>query len=143
MVAEKPGITRVVLDTNVIVSALLFGGALDFLVSGWTRRRIVPVFSKATFDEFARVLTYPKFSLTNSEIALLIEEEVLPYFDVVDVHEEISGVCRDPGDDRFLSCAVSANADFIISGDRDLLDLVAFRGIPVVRVEEFRTGMDK
>ena len=137
MVQGKLSISRVVLDTNVLVSALLFGGSLDILVTGWKRRDFIPVFSKATFAEFASVLTYPRFSLTDPEINTIIEDEVLPYFDVVEIKEEINGVCRDPKDDIFLSCAIAARADAIVSGDKDLLELANFRGIPIIGVREF------
>jgi len=137
VVKAKPQVIRVVLDTNVLVSALLFGGMLDRLVAKWKSGVVVPVFSRATFDEFRRVLAYPRFALTESEIRVLIEDEVLPYFDVVEPPEEIRGVCRDPGDDFFLSCAVAARAHAIVSGDKDLLDMGCFREIPIISVRDF------
>jgi uncharacterized protein len=137
MVKIKPQVIRVVLDTNVLVSALLFGGKLNRLVARWKSGDIAPVFSRATFDEFRRVLTYPRFSLTESEIRFLIEDEVLPYFDVVESCENIQGVCRDPWDDIFLSCAVTGGVDAIVSGDKDLLDMGCFREIPIISVRDF------
>ena len=128
---------RVVLDTNVLVSALLFGGRLDVLIGRWKSGELIPLFSRATFAEFRRVLAYPRFGLTGPEINALIEEEILAWCEVVETGEEIRGVCRDPGDDIFLSCAVAAGADAIVSGDRDLLDLGAFRGIPILSVAAF------
>jgi len=128
---------RVVLDTNVLVSALLFGGRLDALIGRWKSGELIPLFSRATFAEFRRVLAYPRFGLTGPEINALIEEEILAWCEVVETGEEIRGVCRDPGDDIFLSCAVAAGADAIVSGDRDLLDLGAFRGIPILSVAAF------
>lgn len=123
---------RVVLDTNILVSALLFAGEMSLIAESWKKRLFVPFFSRVTFDEFKKVLSYPKFSLTVQEITALIESEVLPFFEAVEIKEEILNVCRDPADDPFLSCAVAAGADYIISGDRDLLDLGSFRGIPIV-----------
>ncbi|MFH1028094.1 MAG: putative toxin-antitoxin system toxin component, PIN family, partial [Pseudomonadota bacterium] len=97
----------------------------------------VPVFSRETFDEFRRVLSYPKFALTVQEITVLIEDEVLPFCEVVEIEKEILNVCRDPADDPFLSCAVAAGADWIISGDKDLLALGNFRNIPIVTAATF------
>jgi putative PIN family toxin of toxin-antitoxin system len=128
---------RVILDTNVLISALLFSGEPGRIVERWKSGAFVPVFSRDTFDEFRKVLSYPKFSLTVQEIATLIEDEVLPFCEVVEIGEEILGVCRDPADDPFLSCAVAADADFIISGDKDLLALGSFRNIPIVTVAAF------
>ena len=75
------------------------------------------MFSQATFQEFKKVLTYPKFALTPKEILILLEEEVLPYFEVVKVIKEVKGICRDPEDDKFLSCALASGADFVVTGD--------------------------
>ena len=128
---------RVVLDTNILISALLFSGEPGRIVEGWKSGAFVPVFSHKTFDEFRRVLSYPKFSLTVQEITVLIEDEVLPFCEVVEIEEEILSVCRDPEDEPFLSCAVAASADYIISGDKDLLSLGSFRKIPIVTAATF------
>lgn len=128
---------RIVLDTNVLISALLFGGRLESLIEKWKAGALVPVFSRATFAEFRKVLTYPRFGLTEQEINVIIEDEILPYSDVVETGEEISGICRDSGDDIFLSCALAARAEAIVSGDQDLLDLGSFRDIPILSVNTF------
>ena len=128
---------RVILDTNVLVSALLFSGELGRIVEGWKSGAFVPVFSRETFDEFRRVLSYPKFCLTVQENAALIGDEVLPFCEVVEIGEEILSVCRDPADDPFLSCAVAASADCIVSGDKDFLALGNFRNIPIVTAAAF------
>jgi len=130
-------VMRVILDTNVLVSSLLFSGGLGRIVDSWKTGAFVPFFSRETFDEFRRVLYYPKFSLTTQEIKTLIEDEVLPFCEVVEIEEEIRDVCRDPADDPFLSCAVAANCDLIISGDKDLLTLGSFRNIPIITAAAF------
>jgi len=134
---EERDVIQVILDTNVLVSALLFSGKLGRIVEGWKFGIFVPVFSRETFDEFRKVLAYPKFSLTVQEIAALIEDDILPFCEVVEIGEEILSVCQDPADDPFLSCAVAASADYIISGDKDLLTLGNFRSIPIVTVAAF------
>jgi uncharacterized protein len=134
-------VIRTVLDTNVLVSALLFSGEAGHLVSSWQARKFLPVFSYDTFDEFKRVLAYPKFSLTSREIAALFQNEVLPFCEVVDIEDEIIGVCRDRADDKFLSCAVAAKADYIVSGDKDLLVLGNFRNIPIITAAAFQEKM--
>jgi putative PIN family toxin of toxin-antitoxin system len=128
---------KVVLDTNVLVSALLFKGSLSKMVDLWKAGRIKPVFSQATFQEFKKVLTYPKFALTPKEILILLEEEVLPYFEVVKVIKEAIGICRDPEDDKFLSCALASGADFVVTGDDDLLCLKQFETAKIIKPVEF------
>jgi uncharacterized protein len=131
-------VIQTVLDTNVLVSSLLFSGEMSHLVSSWKARKFLPVFSHDTFDEFRRVLAYPKFSFTPQEIDALLQYEVLPFCEVVDIEDEIIGVCRDRADDKFLSCAVAAKADYIVSGDKDLLVLGNFRDIPIITVAAFQ-----
>uniref|UniRef100_A0A831UFN7 Putative toxin-antitoxin system toxin component, PIN family n=1 Tax=Geobacter metallireducens TaxID=28232 RepID=A0A831UFN7_GEOME len=127
----------VVIDTNVLVSCLLFGGRLAPLCDLWTKRRIVPLLSRETFDEFRRVLTYPKFSLTAEEIRSLIDLEILPYFDVVEVTETVADACRDPHDDKFLAVAVAGRAAWLITGDKDLLELHTCRETRIVAPGDF------
>ena len=130
---QKRKITpKVVLDTNVLVSALLFKRSLSKMVDLWKAGRIKPVFSRATFQEFKMVLTYPKFALTPDEILNLLEEEVLPYFEVVKVIKEVKGTCRDPEDDKFLACALASEANFIVTGDEDLLVLDRFATVKII-----------
>lgn len=128
---------KVVLDTNVLISTLLFGGQMSAIREAWRKTRIVPVLSRETFQEFVDALGYPKFSLSREEIAFLIEDEVLPYFEVVSADENVAGVCRDADDDKFLSCAVSAGAGYLVSGDKDLLELKKFRGVRIVSPASF------
>jgi uncharacterized protein len=135
---QKKEITpKVILDTNVLVSALLFKGTLSKMVDLWKAGRIKPVFSQATFQEFKKVLTYPKFALTPKEILILMEEEVLPYFEVVKVIKEVKGICRDPEDNKFLSCALASEVAFIVTGDEDLLILDQFQTVKIIKPIEF------
>lgn len=129
---KEKAIRKVVLDTNILVSALLFKGVLAGIVDLWKKGRIIPVFSRETFEEFKAVLEYPKFSLKEREIRLIIEEEVLPYFEIVADTDKAGRICRDPDDDKFITCAVSASADFIVTGDRDLLDLGIYKSVRII-----------
>ena len=128
---------RVVLDTNTLVSALLFTGTASRLVPLWQSQRIVALVSKAMLEEYLRVLAYPKFRLQDEEIRGLIEEEVLPFFEPVVVKKRLRVVKRDPTDDRFLECAVAGRAGYVISGDRDLVELGSYHGIPILPVGRF------
>ena len=76
---------RVVLDTNILVSALLFTGSASNLVPFWREGRIVLLVSKKIIQEYLRVLSYPKFSLTDLEIQIFFHEEILPFVEVVKI----------------------------------------------------------
>jgi putative PIN family toxin of toxin-antitoxin system len=134
---KKEKIGKIVLDTSVLISALLFKGELSKLVVLWQKGIIIPVISKDTFQELRSVLEYPKFSLSQEEINTIIGNEILPHFEVVEVTKDIKGVCRDPADDKFISCALSASADIIVSGDRDLCDLKRYKSVKIVTPSDF------
>jgi putative PIN family toxin of toxin-antitoxin system len=137
-VGKKPKkIIRVVLDTNVLISALLLKGELSRIVGLWQKGKIAPVISKETFDELRTVLEYPKFSLSRAEIKSLIEHDILPFFEVVNVSKHVKGACRDPGDDKFISCAISASVDWIVTGDKDLSDLKKYQSIRIIHPSDF------
>ena len=133
---EKAAI-KIVLDTNILISSLLFKGELAGVVELWKKGRIIPILSRDTFDEFKTVLGYPKFSLTTQEMKVIIEEEVLPFFEVIEVTDKIKGACRDADDDKFIACAVSASADFIVTGDKDLLDMGKYKSVKILSASEF------
>jgi len=128
---------RVVLDTNVVVSALLFRGELSCLHALWKKKAFVIAASREIIEEYIRVLAYPKFKLTEREIEALINEELLPYIEPVTDCEDINGVCQDPDDDKFLACAVAGNVDFIVSGDAHLLSLKKYEGRAIITAEKF------
>lgn len=133
---KEKAVKKAVLDTNVLISAILFKGELAAIVDLWKRGRLVPVVSRETFDEFRRVLEYPKFRLAEGEIKTIMEDEVLPFFEIVEITSEVSGVCKDADDDKFLSCAMAASADFIVSGDKHLCDIVTYKSVRILRVSE-------
>ena len=127
---------KVVLDTNVVVSALILKGRLSKLVELWQMGRITPVVSRETFDELRRVLEYPKFSLPKDEIETILRQDILPFFEVVEEVVSAAGVCRDPDDDKFLACAASAKVAFLVSGDKDLCSLRKFGSVQIVTPEQ-------
>ena len=117
--------------------ALLLKGRLNKLVDLWKTGIINPVLSKETFSELVAVLSYPKFDLSDNEIKTIIEDEILPFFMVAEIKEEVSGICRDPNDDIFLTAACNAQASLIVTGDKDLLELKNFKSIRIVTPREY------
>jgi uncharacterized protein len=129
---------RVVLDTNVVLSALLFrSGRVSWIGDAWKAKRLVPLVSKETLVELLRVLAYPKFKLTPSEQQTVLEA-FLPYAETVQVHNPPSlPKCRDPHDQKFLILAKQGQADFLVTGDTDLLAIEQFKVCPIVTPEQF------
>ena len=131
------GTLKVVIDTNVVISALLFGGAPGKLVAFWQQGIIKPAATKEIIDEYLRVLTYPKFKLSEEEINYLLYQEILPYFDIIDVQPGPQIIKKDPEDDKFIRCASAAGARYIISGDQHLLGLKEYQKIKILSPAEF------
>lgn len=116
---------RIVLDTNVVVSALRFtGGSLARIRAAWHSGTIVPLASAATVTELIRALTYPKFALSELEQRELLGD-YLPRCESVVIRDPLDHLprCRDPHDQMFLELAEAGNAQWLVTGDRDLLAL--------------------
>lgn len=128
---------RVVIDTNVIISALLLDNSVPARAFRKALKDGLFLISAAIIQELDEVLGRDKFDpyVTRDErerfLVALLRETTL-----IDIHEIVQ-VCRDHRDDKFLELAINGNADVIVSGDKDLLELSPFRGIPIVKPEEF------
>ncbi len=128
---------RFVLDTNILISALLIKNSPPFKVIKIIETIGVTLYSEETLQEINQVLTRKKFDkyLTSEEkqefIVKLVEKSELVKI------QEVIDVCRDSKDNKFLEVAVSGQADFIITGDKDLLVLNPFRNIGIITVNEF------
>lgn len=135
---------RVVLDTNVVLSALVFGGGgvAGRLRGLWQQGQFVPLISTATAQELVHVLAYPKFGLSRVEQEELLAD-YLPWTATVRITQPPPRmpVCRDPLDAPFLHLAVAGKAHMLVSGDKDLLALsVEFRkacGCRIVKLDTF------
>ena len=131
---------RAVLDTNVIVSATLIrGGNEDRILRAWQQGVFELVLSPPILEEIGRVLSYAKIQklrwTTQEEVISLLEslagESVL-----VPGRLEVRA-SRDPEDDKFLAAAIEAGAEYVVSGDKDLLDLRMYRGVRIVTPAKF------
>ena len=125
--AGASGPPVVVLDTNIVLSALVFaGGRLSRLRAAWQAGRCVPLVSQATASELIRVLAYPKFKLSADDREHLLAD-YLPYCRSVRIPARLPRlpVCRDPADQMFIELAAVGRADFLVTGDKDLLALGA------------------
>lgn len=128
---------RVVIDTNVLISALLFGGIPGILIELWKNGRIKPLISREIIDEYLKVLTYPKFSLSEEEINYILYREILPFFEVISVKHKPPIIKEDPSDDIFIQCAQTGKVRVIISGDQHLLSLTSYKGIKILSPSQF------
>lgn len=126
---------RVVLDTNVVVSGLGWPGPPAAILDAVSDGRLVLVTSAPLLAELRRVLAYPKLAKVIRDAAQFAEL-IASSSDVVTPAQTLA-VVDDESDNRVVEAAVEGAADYIVSGDADLLDLGSFQGIPVFRPAEF------
>lgn len=125
---------RVVLDTNVLVSALVFrSGSVSRLPTLWQSGALTLLASPHTMAELERVLRYPKFNLAPARIRLLLSD-YRPWCEIITVPTPPPAVpvCRDPTDRPFLELARYAAADALVTGDADLHALAGVFAVPII-----------
>lgn len=126
---------RLVLDTNTVLSGLLWQGTPGQLIEAAEAGRIELAASTALLAELQGVLARPKFAAPLAERGVRASDLFDGYAALI-VHVTPEAIPRvvpnDPDDDQVLACALAAQADAVVSGDRDLLDLKNFRGIPIL-----------
>lgn len=134
---------RLVLDTNVLLSALLFHqGSVAWLRHAWQSDAVRPLASRDTTEELIRVLAYPKFKLTDEDREDLLGD-YLPWCETVNVPAKTKVPdCRDPFDRPFLALAAAAKVDALITGDKDLLALSDSFKVPILTPAAFKERFD-
>jgi len=128
---------KIVLDTNVLVSALMFGGLPRELLDRVLAEKVTGVTSPALVEELLRTLKQ-KFGLSDADLAVL-QEETLDVFTVV-VPETTISVLKDEPDNRVLETAVSGMCAAIVTGDKELLALGSYKGIAIMSIVEYMQG---
>ena len=134
---------RVVLDASSLVSyALTRGELMRQTVAHWRAGTIVVLSSPAMRAELADVLARPAIR----QLAIVPLDELAAGLERFSEHVpgdlELTGACRDPKDDKYLSCAVRGQAHYLISSDRDLLDMLHYRGVAIVNPGQFLLALE-
>jgi putative PIN family toxin of toxin-antitoxin system len=127
---------RVVVDTNVIVSALFFRGVPYALLDAWRDRRFILVTSPEILEEYRDVAN----RLSRKHKAVNIDrfiELVTVSSEIVEPAEMISQITKDPKDEKFLACAFGGNASVIVSGDDHLLSVNGYGGLRILKPRDF------
>lgn len=131
---------RIILDTNVVMSALLWRGTPHQLLVRLRQREEVQLYSSAALlEELADVMTRPsatKRLAINNQQAHAVLLDYVAAVEIMDAPPLPQPVCRDPDDDAVLALALAAAADLVVSGDQDLLMLQTFEGIPICSVAD-------
>lgn len=136
---RSPHPPRVVIDTNLVLSALVFAqGRLTPLRHAWQGAQCQPLVSSVTATELLRVLAYPKFKLTAADQQELLAD-YLPYCTTVRMPARLPATpaCRDPSDLPFLQLAIAGKAEYLVTGDQDLLSLDGKLACPIITADQF------
>lgn len=132
---------RVCLDTNILISGLISSkGAPHEILSALRKREFLLISSLEIIDEIKRVLNYPSikknYNLTPDQIKRLTKL-VRKYSYKCRSASNLKVIKDDPDDNKFLHVAIQGKADFIVFGDKHLLDLRTFQGIPIITARQF------
>jgi putative PIN family toxin of toxin-antitoxin system len=127
---------KVVFDTNVLVSAFVTEGVCSKLLGRARRRQFQLITCPFILKELEAVLL-KKLSATKGETRQVLRILAEAISVLVQPTQPVSGICRDPDDDHILSCSLAANADYLVTGDSDLLGLREFRGTRIVSPRDF------
>lgn len=132
---------KALFDTNVLLAAFLTEGVCAKLLTRARKQQFNLITCPFILHEFERILS-KKFSATKQErdnaLALITEAAQ----DIVHPSETPSGACRDKDDDNVLACALEADADYLVTGDKDLLQMKVFRGILIITPRDFELLFD-
>ena len=132
---------RIVVDTNVIASAIFFGGKPYQLLHHIMEDRVNVVASKEIVDEYEEIVLRfkQKYPSISTRIPL---QEILSRFEIIRVSSDIH-VSRDPDDDKFISCAVDGKCLYIVSGDSDLLSIGNYGDIEILTIADFLNRLER
>jgi putative PIN family toxin of toxin-antitoxin system len=127
---------RVVIDTNILISAIFWGGKPKRLLNSVRRGEVIFLTTETLLAELREVLTSKDrpFRLSDKDTNIIIDH-LGRIAHLVSPTIKIN-VCRDEADNCVLECALDGNADSIVTGDNDLLDLKTFKGIRIVRISD-------
>jgi len=127
---------KVVLDTNVFVSALGWKGASREIFKGCIDGDLELFISTEIFNEIKRVLNYPKLKFSQDEIDGFLDQ-ILEVGNLIEATVKVEKIKDDPTDNKFLECAVTVDADNIISRDPHILKIKEFEGIRIISPDDF------
>ena len=127
---------KAVFDTNVFIAAFVTSGVCAKILLRARRGQFQLIGSPYIFKEFEQVLI-KKFSVTRNEARDASRLMAEATHVIVDPPETVTGICRDPDDDAILACAFAGEADYLVTGDADLLALKSFEGIQILSPRNF------
>lgn len=126
---------KIVVDTNVIISGVFFGGAPGQVLKAIISARVTAYATSDIIDEYNEIVD----EMITRKQGKLNRDILMPLINSLEIIEPKTNVkiSRDPDDDKFIGCAKDANALYIVSGDKDLLVIGHYDGIQIITAKEF------
>ena len=127
---------KIVLDTNVFISGIFFGGPPSQIFQSWRKSQIKIVLTEQILEEYQRVgeelsAKYPSINI----------EPIIELFTIFGEFVETKGItetiCEDPDDNKFIECAIASKSKLIVSGDKHLLKISGYKEIEVFKPRQF------
>jgi len=134
--------TRIVLDTNIFISAIIKKGKPRNLLRMGIKGNYSLITSNELLEEVTAVLNRPRFKMTEDEVNRVVYG-IIAISEMIPMRSKFKVVRNDPDDDVIVNTAYDGNADYIVSGDNDLLTIKNFRGISIVTVTEILAILEK
>ena len=127
---------KIVLDTNVFISGIFFGGPPSQILKSWRQSKVRIVLTEQIIQEYQRV----GYELSSTYPSVNIE----PIIELFTIFGEFVGtkgisetVCEDPDDNKFIECAIASQSKMIVSGDKHLLKLSGYKDIEILKPRQF------
>lgn len=134
-------IPKIVVDTNIYISAIFWGGKPRQVIDLGRSEKVLIYSSYSIVAEIAGKLK-SKFNLTEEETSQIIFD-FSTFTTLIETQNSIKVIDDDPDDDKFIECAVSSVSDFIVSGDKHLLNLKEYNGIKILKAADFLSFITK
>jgi putative PIN family toxin of toxin-antitoxin system len=126
---------KIVIDTNVVASAIFFGGKPRRLIELLVNRELSSYVTRDILEEYKETVEYLRNKYPEKKVSIPLTH-IVSACQLIEEKTDVE-VCRDPDDDKFISCAVDAECLYIVSGDKDLLALERYEGIGILTVAQF------
>lgn len=126
---------RIVVDTNVLISGVFFGGFPRRILSSIVSKEMIACATAEIIDEYEEIVQ-EMIERKQGHINRAILAPLIKAMEIIEPASHIE-ICRDPDDDKFLECAKDSHALYIVSGDKDLLVIENYENIQIVTAKEF------
>ena len=126
---------RIVIDTNIVASAIFFGGRPRELLELLLQHELSAFITQEIIEEYQGTIEYLQNEYPSKRITVPLTQ-IIAACNMIETTSEVK-VCRDPDDDKFFACALDSRSLYIVSGDKDLLAVKQYKDVKVVTVAQF------